>query len=215
MWAGVSTLLGQMVLSPMAALTPYDLDETYQHVWKANIFDHGSAKDINTALIVGLAKGLQKGSNWESVKTAMRLMDPYHFNEVPFTTRRLNTHLDSVETFVNDSEGVVAHLFERLEKRTETREWWNAWLPMQVVLATAAITNYDPLASMQLCIEFGHDTDSYAQLAGAYFGAIHGASIFPEEMKNTVRQRLIEDYNHDPEELINVLHEAHLKKHVR
>ncbi|MEM9856830.1 MAG: GH92 family glycosyl hydrolase [Bacteroidota bacterium] len=215
MWAGLSTLLGQMVLSPMAALNPYDLDETYQHTWGANIFDQGSTKDINTAIIVGLAKALQKDSNWGSIITTMRLMDPYHFDEAPFISRRLDAHLDSAETFVRDSKGVVAHLFERLEKRTETREWWNAWLPMQVVLTTAAITDYDPLASMQLCIEFGYDTDSYAQLAGAYFGAIHGASIFPEEMKNTVRQRLIEDYNHDPEELINVLYEAHLKKHVR
>ncbi|MEM7108774.1 MAG: GH92 family glycosyl hydrolase [Bacteroidota bacterium] len=214
MWAGVSTLLGQMVLSPMAALNPYDLQETYRHAWEANIFDQGSTKDINTAVIVGLAKALQKDSNWEGVKTAMRLTDPHHFDEVPFTSRRLNTYIDSVETFVNDSKRVVAHLFERLEKRTETREWWNAWLPMQVVFSTAAITDYDPLASMQLCIEFGHDTDSYAQLAGAYFGAMHGASIFPEEMKNTVRQRLIEDYNHDPEQLINVLYEAHQKKHV-
>ena len=52
----------------------------------------------------------------------------------------------------------------------------------------------DPLAALELSIEWGHDTDSYAQLLGAFIGAVHGASLFDPEMRETITSRLKLDY---------------------
>ncbi len=212
-WAGVPTLMGQMALSPVAALEPYRLSEAYVLAWNINPFDHGQSLDINTAVIVGLARALQKDSNWPAIKTAMELTDPYQFSKVPWTKRRLQVWLDSAESFVRQSNGVVADLFRKIETRTEARQWWDAWTPMVVVFSIAELTGYDPLATMQLCIEFGYDTDSYVQLAGALFGAVHGPDIFPEAMRHTVRARLMEDYGKDPEEITEILYQAHEQRH--
>jgi ADP-ribosylglycohydrolase len=50
---------------------------------------------------------------------------------------------------------------------------------------------------MQLVLEFGHDTDSYLQVAGAFVGAIHGRDVFAEGLRQTVLQRLEADYGDD------------------
>lgn len=213
LWAGVPTLMGQMALSPVAALEPYRLSKAYELAWEINPFDQGQSLDINTAVIVGLARALQKDSNWPAIKTAMELTDPYHFRKVPWTQRRLQVWLDSAEHFVAESNGVVAEVFKRLETRMEARQWWDAWTPMVVVLSLAELTGYDPLATMQLCIEFGYDTDSYAQLAGAYFGALHGPGIFPQPMRDRVRTRLRTDYGRDPEDLAKMLSLGYQKRH--
>ena len=54
--------------------------------------------------------------------------------------------------------------------------------------AVAELADYHPMASMQLILEFGHDTDSYAQVLGAILGALHGKEVFPEEMRRTVNR---------------------------
>ena len=61
-------------------------------------------------------------------------------------------------------------------------------------MACAEIVEYDPLASMQLMMEFGHDTDSYAQVMGAVMGAIHGRDIWPEDIRQTVNDRMKEQF---------------------
>jgi ADP-ribosylglycohydrolase len=48
---------------------------------------------------------------------------------------------------------------------------------------------------MQLMIEFGHDTDSYAQVMGAVMGAIHGKDVWPIQMSETVNLRMKEQFN--------------------
>ena len=213
MWAGVPTLMGQMALSPLAALSPYDLTKAYKLAWEVNPFDQGQSLDINTSVIVGVARALQKDSNIPAIKTAMALTDPYQFHHVPWTERRLQVWLDSSATFVEQSNGVVADLFQQIETRSEARQWWDAWLPMVVVFSLAELTDYDPLATMQLCLEFGYDTDSYAQLAGALFGALHGPAIFPEAMRDTVKNRLMADYDKDPEDLAEILYQSFIRRH--
>ena len=58
---------------------------------------------------------------------------------------------------------------------------------------------------MQLMIEFGHDTDSYAQVMGAIVGAIHGKHIWSTDMCNMVNERMKEQYNQNIDDWINLI----------
>jgi ADP-ribosylglycohydrolase len=81
-----------------------------------------------------------------------------------------------------------------MESELQTRTWWEAWVPVAVVWACAGIVEYEPLAALQLMMEFGHDTDSYAQVMGAFMGALHGKDVFPAAMRETVNRRMREQF---------------------
>ena len=124
----------------------------------------------------------------------MRTIDPYNYNEVQYVERQLNTWLDISHDLVRRAEGNISNLFDLLEDNLQTTYWWEAWVPIVVVMTCAEIVDYHPLASMQLMLEFGHDTDSYAQVMGAVLGAIYGKEIWPEEMRETVNARMKEQF---------------------
>lgn len=134
-WGGIPTMEGQMPFLPIAALNPENPEWCYLKSYELGYFDIGIAKDINSALVAGLA-----------------------------------------------------------------------WVPVVVVMACAEIVDYDPLASMQLMIEFGHDTDSYAQVMGAVMGAIHGSEIWSEEMRDTVNHRMKEQFNQNVDDWMLLIH---------
>ena len=92
-----------------------------------------------------------------------------------------------------------------LEEELNAETWWEAWVPMTVAFACARVAAYDPLATMQLIMEFGHDTDSYMQVAGALFGALHGPEIFPQSIRDTIRQRMQEDYDVSVDEWLEII----------
>jgi ADP-ribosylglycohydrolase len=51
--------------------------------------------------------------------------------------------------------------------------------------------------SRPLSTEWGHDTDSYASLLGAFIGAKHGVTLFPDHLKTPVHERLMADFGAD------------------
>lgn len=189
-WGGIPTMEGHMPFLPIAALNPQDPEWCYLKSYELGYFDIGIAKDINSALVDGLARALQADGDWKSFEEAMRTVDPYKYNEVLYVDRQLIKWLNLAHHLVDQADGHIAKLFALLEENLETTYWWETWVPIVVVLACAEIVDYHPLAAMQLMIEFGHDTDSYAQVMGAVMGAIHGIEVWPEEMRNTVNRRM-------------------------
>jgi ADP-ribosylglycohydrolase len=204
-WGGIPTMEGQMPFIPIAALNPGDPTWCYEKTYELGYFDIGIAKDINSALVAGLARALQPDGNWENFEDAMRNVDPYKYNEVLYVDRQLIKWLDLSHHLVEKAEGNIAKLFELLEENLETTYWWESWVPIVVVIACAEIVDYDPLASMQLMIEFGHDTDSYAQVMGAILGAIHGYVIWPAEIRTTVNGRMKEQFNQNVDDWMNLI----------
>ena len=193
-WGGIPTMEGQMPFLPIAALNPQDPEWCYLKSYELGYFDIGIAKDINSALVAGLARALQADGDWKSFEEAMRTVDPYKYNEVLYVDRQLIKWLNLAHHLVDQADGHIAKLFALLEENLETTYWWETWVPIVVVMACAEIVDYHPLAAMQLMIEFGHDTDSYAQVMGAVMGAIHGIEVWPEEMRNTVNRRMKEQF---------------------
>lgn len=205
-WGGIATMEGQMPFLPIAALNHQDPEWCYLKSYELGYFDIGVAKDINSALVAGLARALQADGNWYNVEKAMRTVDPYNYTEVLYVDRQLIRWLDLSHRLVAQSDGIIARLFGLLEENLETTYWWETWVPIVIVFACAEIAAYDPLASMQLMIEFGHDTDSYGQVMGAVMGAIHGKDIWPEELSNAVNKQMKDQFNQNVDDWMHLIH---------
>ena len=106
---------------------------------------------------------------------------------------------------VKRADGNIAKLFVLLEENLETIYWWEAWVPIVVVMTCAEIVDYQPMASMQLMMEFGHDTDSYAQVMGAVLGAIHGKDVWPKDISSTVNNRMKEQFNQNVDDWMKLI----------
>jgi ADP-ribosylglycohydrolase len=74
-----------------------------------------------------------------------------------------------------------------------------------VALTLLKLSEFNALCALHLAIDFGHDTDSYAQLIGAMAGAVDGAEIFPTAMGQTVARRLKADYGEDVSDWVKLL----------
>ena len=204
-WGGILTMEGQMPFLPIAALNPDDPEWCYIKTYELGYFDTGVAKDMNSALVAGLARALQPDGSWQNMEEAMRTVDPYGYNKTLYVERELVRWLNRAHHFAEKADGNVARLFTILEKDLQAVYWWEAWVPIVVVFAVAELAGYHPLASMQIIMEFGHDTDSYAQVMGAILGAIHGKEVFPASMRNTVNQRMKEQFNQNTDDWIMLI----------
>jgi ADP-ribosylglycohydrolase len=212
LWNALPTCYGQMVLPPLAALYPGEPEKAYLAAYNIAWFDNAFAKDMNAALVAGLSKALtlepNKMSNeqlWTEVLNTIRNTDPYDYAKVPWSERETNKWLDLAELYAKDANGSPAKLFERLEKELMYDIKWEAHVPFVVIFSCLKICNYDPLAALQLSMEWGWDSDSYPQLFGAFVGAIYGPDIFKEDMKDVVSKRLELDYDERVSEWVSVL----------
>jgi len=204
-WGGIPTMAGQMPFLPIAAIMPGDPEAAYLKTWELDFLDVGIGRDINAALVAGLARALQEDGDWQNVEKAMRETDPYHFGNVLYVPRRLDEWLDTAHALVKQADGSIARLFDLMESNLQAKTWWEAWVPIVVVFSCAEIVNYDPLAAMQLMLEFGHDTDSYAQVMGAIIGAIHGGNIFPESMRMHVNREMKMQFGQNVEDWLGLI----------
>jgi len=212
LWNALPTCYGQMSLLPLAAIYPGEPVKAYTAAYKLAYFDNGFARDMNSALVAGLAKALildpEKRSNeelWKEVIDAIRNTDPYAYAEVPWSERAVNRWLDLADLYVQRAGGSPAKLFDQLEKELANDVKWEAHVPFVVIFSVLKICQYDPLAALQLSIEWGWDHDSYAQLLGAFVGAIYGTEIFKQQLTQTVSERLMLDYDEDINEWAGTL----------
>lgn len=206
-WNGLPTCWGQMTLPPLAGIYPGDTVNAYKMAYKLAFFDNGFARDMNAAVVAGLSKALQLNPQnqsdealWTAVISAMIQTDPYKYNEVPWCMRGIHKWIALADTFVNRSQGCPQRLFEQLDSTFQYNEKWEAQVPIAVCFSVLKMCRYNPLAAMQLSIEWGWDTDTYPQLLGAFVGAIYGDAIFKDEWKNTVSTRLLLDYDEQVDE---------------
>ncbi|MEL6132552.1 MAG: ADP-ribosylglycohydrolase family protein [Bacteroidota bacterium] len=194
MWGGIESLAGQLIFLPLAALHPGRPEAAYLHAWSANIFDTGVAKDINSAVVAGLSVALA-GGDWAEIRSHMLRVDPYKFGQAVYGERPLAKWIDNAESWVSTSQRQPRKLFELLETRLEAQVWWEAWVPVVIMFASLQMVDYHPVAAMQLALEFGHDTDSYLQLMGAFIGAMYGPDVFPASMREQVNTQLEQQYD--------------------
>jgi ADP-ribosylglycohydrolase len=204
MWQGLPTCSGQMSLLPIAAIHAGRPNQAYRAAYQLGFFDNGFGKDLNAALVAALSVALtvplhpaQPGAAWRTVLEVLRGTDPYHYGRIRWTTRAVDRWLDLAMRLVKDAQQRPARLFAALEREFQHTTKWEAQVPFTVAFACLAIAEYDPLAALQLSLEWGHDTDSYAQVVGAFIGALHGPTLFPADWTQAVADRLRVDFGTD------------------
>lgn len=200
MWIGLPTCCGQMTSLPLAAVHAGRPEAAYRAAYELGFFDNGFGKDLNAALVAGLAVALAIPAStpaaeaWSKIIATLRQTDPLRHGSVRWTHRSVDRWLDVAHAQVVAAQGRPARLFAGLNREFAQTTKWEAQVPFTVVFACAEFAEWDPLAALQLSLEWGHDSDSYAQLLGAFVGALNGPDIFPAAWRNTVTERLREDY---------------------
>lgn len=197
LWAGTPSIAGQMALIPLASLYPDDPEKAYRKAWEMNIFDTGFSKDLNASVIAGLSHAMSESATWKSIEETMLATDPFRFGGSSYGNRSIKKWIDVAHESVRFADGSKEKLFLTLEENLHADMWWESWVPITVVLACAELANYEPRKSMEFVLQFGHDTDSYAQLMGAFLGALHGEQVFESSDIEILNNRLREDYNTD------------------
>jgi ADP-ribosylglycohydrolase len=211
-WNALPTCYGQMVLTPLATLYPNNPNQAYLSTYQLAYFDNAFAKDMIGCINAGLSKAIVLDATkmsdeqlWTEVINTIRNTDPYDYTKIPWCDRAVHKWLNLVDTFVAKAQGSPAKLFELLEKEFMYTTKWEAQVPFVVIFSCLKICKYNPLAALQLTIEWGWDHDSYAQLFGAFVGAIYGPEIFDKSLRATVAKRLQLDYDEDLEEWAKTL----------
>jgi len=204
LWSGIANCSGQMLLLPLAVAYAGRPIEAYRAAFGLDFIDAPLARDMAAALVAGLARALSPaldasppGERWSQLLAAMRNTDPWRMSEVPFAGRPLHDWLDRAADFAASARGQPARLYRLLEEQGRPVYWWDAHFTLLVPLAMLHFCEFDPLAAMHLTLDFGHDTDSYAQVLGALVGAVHGAAVFPATMRTIVQQRVLADFGED------------------
>lgn len=212
MWNAYPTCLGQMSLPPIAAIYPGQPEKAYLAAYNLAFFDVGFGKDMNAALIAGLSVALtldaKKMSNeqlWTKVIEVIKTTDPYAYNKVPWCERSVSKWMYIVDMFIKQANGSPAKLFALMDEQFKYDAKWEAQVPFVVIFSCLKICNYNPLAALQLTIEWGNDHDTYPQLLGAFIGALYGPEIFKEDMTATITKRLNLDYDESIDEWVNTL----------
>lgn len=201
LWGGIGTVLGQMVMPPIAAVRPGDPEAGYIDAYRLAFFDNADARDLNAACVAGIAAAMSIEPDpndfmaaWERVERAMRETDPYGYGDVPWVTRSVDLWLRWAEDAVERADRRPAVLRRLIEDELPKRTWWEAHVPFVMAASAIRMTEAHPAAAVRMCLDLGWDTDSTAQLAGAWLGALHGAEVWPAEMRTTVDDRLHEEY---------------------
>jgi ADP-ribosylglycohydrolase len=201
LWNGIPTCCGQMGLLPLAALFPGQPEEAYRAAYHLAFFDNGYAKDMNAALVAALSVALVTPVDpasprpaWQTVLAALRSADPYGHAKIRWSIRQVDRWLDLAHQWSQEAQGRPARFFATLEKEFAYNSKWEAQVPFVVVFGCLALAEYEPLPALQLCLEWGWDTDSYAQLLGAFIGALYGPEIFAAAWREAVENRLRLDH---------------------
>lgn len=204
LWGGVNNCSGQMMFPPLAACYPGNPQAAYRAAWELDFIDAPSARDMLAALVAGLAEILDErydqkspAARYAALRESMASTDPFRQAAVPFAGRQLHRWLNKADELVEQAQGRPRTLYRLLEEEGRPVYWWDAHFTLLVPLTLLQLCELDPLAALHLTLDFGHDTDSYAQILGCLVGAIYGASIFPEPLQTAVRRTLHTDYEED------------------
>ncbi len=216
MWQSLPTVCGQMTLLPLAAIYAGQPEGAYRAAYKLGFFDNGFGKDLNAAVVAGLSVALTTSipvdgarSAFEAIFAAMRRTDPFRFGKIRWSERAVDRWLDLALRLARSAQGEPARLFDALEREFAQSTKWEAQVAFVVAISCLEIADYDPLAALQLSLEWGHDSDSYAQLVGAFAGAVHGVSILRTEWAHAVASRLQADHQVDLEQECRFLSRLH------
>lgn len=212
LWGGINNCSGQMMFPPLAILFRGDAEQAYKQTFELDFIDAPQARDFASALNAGVAASLggnlrnaSEEQRWSELFRAMEETDPYGLREIPFAGRPLLKWLSKAEELADKALGSPKRLYRLLETDGKPEYWWDAHFTLLVPLAILRFCDYSPLAALHVTLDFGHDTDSYAQVLGCLIGAIHGVDIFPPAIVKAVQVTMQTDYGENIESWLHIL----------
>ena len=212
LWGGINNCSGQMMFPPLAILFSGDPELAYKQTYELDFIDAPQARDFTSALNAGVAASLgekfvnaSEERRWSEIFRAMEETDPYGLQEIPFAGRPLLKWLSKAEELADKALGSPKRLYRLLETDGKPEYWWDAHFTLLVPLAILRFCDYSPLAALHVTLDFGHDTDSYAQVLGCLIGAIHGVKVFPPAIVKAVQETMQTDYGENIESWIHIL----------
>jgi len=201
LWQGLPTCCGQMTSLPLAALYPGRPEAAYRAAWHLGFFDNGWGRDLNAAIVAGLAEALVTPLDpalpapaWNRVFAAMRTTDPFGYRRIRWTHRAVDRWLDYALKSAEEADGQPERMFQQWDQEFRQNAKWEAQIPWVVTVGCLRMADFDPLAALQLTQEWGWDTDSYSQLLGAFLGALYGPALFRSDWIQQVTARLEADF---------------------
>lgn len=222
MWGGLGTCCGQMALPPLAALYPGRPEAAYLAAYGMAWFDNGEAKDLNAAFVAGLAFALERAKPqsdpasrhgaWRAMLDAMAETDPLRYGEIEYVERSLDATISRATAAARRANGSPAELYRLIEEGCPRVQAWEAKFLLFKAVALTEFCRGEPLAAMHLALDFGLDTDSAAQLMGAWFGALYGPELFPADWRQATGARLQADYNESLSDWVRVLAAARKRR---
>ena len=188
-WGGLPTCCGQMALAPLAALAAGQPERAYALAYEVAFFDQGIAKDLNAAVVAGLARGLtlpaaSPAEAFAGMRACMLATDPHRYRDIPFIERPIARVLRSAEGCVEEAAGHPGRLYDRLQSAFHPQYFWEADYTLGAAWALLQACAWNGLAAMHLAMDMGHDTDSVAQLIGQFWGAIVGGGRVSQSVAN-------------------------------
>lgn len=215
LWGGLDTCAGQMLLLPLAGVAPGEPEAAYRITYDIAFIDNGIGRDLNAAIVAGLSQALvtdpQGPEAWAKIYEAMKQSDTYRYAEVPWVPRSVDRWLQRAQELAQGANHSPAALRAAIDAEFAGSTWWEAHVTFVMSFAAMEFCNFDPIASMRLAVELGHDTDSTAQLVGAFMGALHGTEVFPEHLSEPVMKAVEPDISYTFRQCVDAIAEARAK----
>ena len=187
----------------------------YSAAYRVSFIDNAEARDLNASIVAGLAAAMTSDPRdapateaWEEVRSEMIATDPWGYGEVPWVERSVARWIRFSEDAAERADHEPSRLRRILEGELGAETWWEAHTTFSMAWSAMVFCDFDPMASMRLAIEMGHDTDSTAQIVGMFMGAMHGPGAFPGEMRDLVSARLEAEYGESVEKWIQTIDAA-------
>lgn len=108
---------------------------------------------------------------------------------------------DIGRSFSNGSK----ELFALPDKELMYTTKWKAQVSFLVVFSVFKICKYNLLATMQLCIEWNNDHDTFPQFPGVFIGAIYGPGIFKSDTTEIITKKVQLAYDENIDKWVSTL----------
>jgi ADP-ribosylglycohydrolase len=194
-WGGQPTNGFIMMNSPLGLICPGDPKRAFELSYDVDFISDGYAKYSSAIAAAAVAAAMDPGATVESVVDRALSACQTHRIEGELT-RRWNwyDHVFQInERLVRTAVDIAATHHSVFDVRSEYYEALQvgplgseAGQTLAVALGMLVAANGDLEQAIIGCVNYGRDNDSYATLAGAIAGAMHGIKAIPRRWRETV-----------------------------
>ncbi|GAB4546234.1 MAG: ADP-ribosylglycohydrolase family protein [Anaerolineae bacterium] len=194
-WGGQPTNGFIMMNSPLGLICPCDPEAAFALSYEVDFISDGYARYSAAMAAAAVSAAMHPQASIASIidetlaagnahRTEGELTRQWHWYQHVFqlNERLVKTAVD-IAAAHQDVFSVRAEFYERLQVSPLGSE---AGQTLAVALGMLVAAGGDLRQAIIGCVNYGRDNDSYATVAGAIAGALHGTEVIPSEWRETV-----------------------------